>query len=74
MSKWIRKALCVECKTPLSHTEEYYSDGICPHCGHNSNGTICNTKVKAVRWVVDSQPKWWERFMGKKVIGHWEEK
>lgn len=70
---WQRIACCVECGTPLDEEEEYYSEGVCPYCGHDDDSTICATKVRAARWVVDYEPSWWRRiFFWETSKGHWE--
>lgn len=33
-----------------------YSDGICPACGHQCKGTICDTVKKVVRDVYELKP------------------
>jgi hypothetical protein len=46
-----------------------YNNGICPHCGYDSDGTICDT-YNAIIKKIDHSPWWrlWERdvsFVGK---------
>lgn len=43
---------CVGCREPLTSREQYYSQGVCPHCGYVTVGTICDTvkvPVKIIR-------------------------
>ena len=47
---------CVQCDKRLGTYHEMYSGGICPHCGHNSNSTICRTKTRVYR-VISHQVK-----------------
>lgn len=44
-SKWHSIEVCVECKTQLSKTTRLYNNALCPHCGHKSKGTICDTET-----------------------------
>ena len=32
---------CSKCKTMLTHTETYHSEGVCPYCGNTSTGPTC---------------------------------
>ena len=34
---------CDGCNRALSWREMMYSSGVCPHCGHLSDGTVCDT-------------------------------
>lgn len=43
-TSWEHINVCFKCENKLSRSEEYHSGGICPHCGHDSHSTICNTR------------------------------
>lgn len=45
--EWKRKRyvlvrFCSYCRSRLTHTDVMYSHGICPHCGFNSDSTVCD--------------------------------
>lgn len=43
MTNYVSVFNCVGCKLQLSKKQMLYSDGICPHCGYASAGTICDS-------------------------------
>lgn len=56
---------CFECDEPLLDRERLNSNGVCPHCGHVSNGTICKSykeaghwKFAGMRWFVIPRFRW----------------
>lgn len=59
-SNWFGIHCCVACSTSLCTEEKYYSDGICPYCGHITKSTICDTVVVIAREIRTSYP--WYRF------------
>ena len=42
-SEWYSVNVCVACSEHLREILRIFSDGICPHCGHNSHSNICYT-------------------------------
>lgn len=44
VGKWYPFFVCIACKHPMTSDEIYHSNGTCPHCGHNSRGTIADTE------------------------------
>lgn len=57
-SDWYKLSVCSKCEHTLSDRAEYYGNGICPHCGHDSDSTICDTK-----YVILKETKhynWWD--------------
>lgn len=49
------KHFCVECEKELTHNQRMDSNGVCPHCGYTSVGTICDTVKRSVE-VKEPQP------------------
>ena len=50
--------VCVGCKQELDcYAREMYN-GICPKCGHVTNGTVCATEKRS-RQAVDIPTPWW---------------
>ena len=45
--KYVAEHKCSECGEILSNRERCSSDGVCPHCGHVSEGVICETEKSA---------------------------
>ena len=41
-SKWHGITKCDKCRNTLTINEVIHSIGICPHCGHDSESTICD--------------------------------
>jgi len=56
---WRAFYFCVKCEQELKGSEKMHNCGVCPHCGHDSNSTICNTKTRVARWVTTYRPPWW---------------
>ena len=50
--------VCPKTGDGLSENNIYYSDGICPSCGHNSDGTITHRRKIVGRFI---RPSLWER-------------
>ena len=70
---WEARLVCAVCRQYLTTHEIYYSDGVCPRCGHDSDGTVCDTQTVIWRWVETESPSWWERwFLRRKPQGYWE--
>ncbi len=62
--KWFGINVCKTCDTELSSSEERYSEGVCPHCGHVTPGKIfCETYKVVIKRFDNSS--WWE-FWNKK--------
>jgi predicted RNA-binding Zn-ribbon protein involved in translation (DUF1610 family) len=57
-SKWYGIDVCIACKNILTDSEKMYSGGVCPKCGHEELGTICDT-VKVIVRKVKYYP-WWQ--------------
>lgn len=51
--KWRSINVCVECEHQLDRHDEFYSRGVCPHCGCSSDTTICNTR-KVIYQILNS--------------------
>jgi hypothetical protein len=71
-TSWHAVHLCVECHKSLGNGAICYSSGVCPHCGHSSGSTICDTYTKVRRWVITKLVPWWNLFGVDD--GHWEYK
>lgn len=56
--KYIGQWVCADCKTYLSEYEKMHSNGVCPHCGLITQGTICATVKYAVP-VGEAKKPWW---------------
>lgn len=54
---------CVACAKQISEWSMMYSSGICRHCGHDSESTICDTVNEIGHWVWDWR-KLWRIFLG----------
>lgn len=39
---------CVKCRAELSQHERVYNNGVCPHCGNASEGTIVAASKESV--------------------------
>ncbi len=65
ISNWYPIQVCIKCKCTLSDHKEFYSRGVCPFCGHNSESTICNTKTLVIREI--KHYKWWQLWNRKKT-------
>ena len=68
-SNWYGIPVCTECNKRLSDSQKMYSSGICPYCGHNSNGTVCDTNMVTLKKII-LHPWWrfWKRefkYIGK---------
>lgn len=68
--KWRVRNTCVLCGQTLSWHEKMQSLGCCPHCGHYSGSTICDTINSVVRPVYASR---FPRYFGLTPI-EWETK
>ena len=51
--------VCISCNKALSFIERMYSDGVCPHCGHITNATICASRKRAYRMKTTGW-LWWK--------------
>lgn len=47
--KFVLLQKCLGCKKVLSRTQIFYSNGVCPFCGRDSNSTMCDTTRESVR-------------------------
>ena len=57
--------ICPETGEQLNDDEVYYSEGVCPKCGHVDNSTITHYKQVVGRW---NRPSFFEKwFKGKKI-------
>lgn len=45
---WISINICSECHHSLSESALVSNNGLCPHCGHISNFSVCDFKKIAV--------------------------
>lgn len=52
---------CVQCGNLIGERSRMYNHGICPHCGYNSNGAICDTDKIIIRSVAIYK-YWWSFF------------
>ena len=62
-SDWYVIFVCRLCKARMSDNERMYSNGICKHCGHDGDVTICDTRrvrIKAIKHY-----NWWQLFNRK---------
>ena len=48
---WYKMHVCVKCEHWLGIDDYMNSFGVCPYCGHSTNGTICEATPIAVRRV-----------------------
>lgn len=46
-AKFVAIYRCAACKEKLSFSQIMYSHGICPKCGHVTNGTVCDYAKEA---------------------------
>lgn len=46
--KYKAQYTCIACSHVLSDRERCYHDGVCPFCGHVTNGTVCDTDKLSV--------------------------
>ena len=42
---------CASCNKEIGGRDRKYNDGMCPHCGVQSDSTICDCDVKKAHWV-----------------------
>jgi hypothetical protein len=64
---WTAEFRCVGCSSALSEYDRLYSDGVCPKCGHQSDGTICDAQKVAVPKMRRSRP-WWYFWGGPEYV------
>jgi len=50
-NEWVVEFNCISCHKVLEEKDRLYLHGICCHCGHNSNSTICNTTKNSVKHI-----------------------
>lgn len=62
-SNWYHLNVCVKCENVLSTTQKYYTSATCPHCGHSSRGTVCDTRKVVIKSIKNY--KWWQIFNRK---------
>lgn len=67
MSGWYKILICSKCEKRLTYHQKMYSGGVCVHCGHDDNSTVCATKNVIVKEV--SKHKWWQFWKPKDYIG-----
>ncbi len=46
--KWEYYHACSMCEKAITERIVYYGGGVCPHCGHNTNSSVCDYR-KVVR-------------------------
>jgi DNA-directed RNA polymerase subunit RPC12/RpoP len=60
-SNWMVEFRCAKCAKKLTPSQVHYKNGVCPHCGNDSESTIiAHTRHPyRLRWV---KPEWhfWE--------------
>lgn len=61
--RWFKTLICVECEHQLEYQDRRYNRGICPYCGHNSDGIMCKTKDIVIREIHYTYP-WWQITLG----------
>lgn len=64
---WRAQHFCEHCDKTLSHRVLYYNSGVCNHCGHSANSTICDYVIRPRRWIRTNS-----RWLFWKNVGHWE--
>jgi len=56
-SNWYGLDVCISCESRLYNKQKNYNGGICPYCGHDSDGTICDTQKIILKRI--SRRPWW---------------
>lgn len=69
VSNWEAGFFCMNCHKELNTDERTQNHSVCPYCGHSAGTTICETYIRAKRWVVDKPGNPW---LFRKEKGHWE--
>lgn len=72
--RWHLIEVCKECRAELSDDEVYFSDGICPYCGHDDDSTVLDTERIVARWVTTKKAHWFWGWFGDQPEGYWEYK
>ena len=71
---WVSYHVCSHCKTELSFYTVGHSGGTCPHCGFTTKGTGCSTIQRSKRWHRIKPLRWYEKLLGLRGYGQWEDK
>lgn len=64
-NKWRGLYACKSCDKAMDWNTKMYSDGMCPHCGYCSVGTICDATV--IVYKMKRVSPWW-RFWNRKYV------
>lgn len=56
---FVVKHMCKNCNKVLTDNQKMYSDGVCPHCGALSDGTIVDS-IKVSVEVPVKKRVWWK--------------
>jgi len=70
IGKWFTHKVCLDCEHFLTDTEEMYSSGTCPHCGHTNDSTIVDSKKLIIR--KHDPNKWYQIFKFNRSPYLWE--
>ncbi len=57
-SEWYSIKVCSECENRLTGSQVMYGGGVCPICGHDSDGTVCKTNKIILKEI--KHHKWWQ--------------
>lgn len=68
VSEWMKVRVCSECYGYLDSSTFYDNDGLCPHCGHQANSTICDELDIVYRKVYTIKPKWYELWIDEEYF------
>jgi hypothetical protein len=72
VSDWKPALFCPYCSCEFENQTYMYNNGVCPHCGHSSSGTVCDYKVVPRRYVATYVPNMILRLLGWKCQGYYE--
>ncbi len=61
---WYSLNICTVCSVRIHNRSDH--SGICPHCGHDSNSTVCQTDKVIIRKIKHDKP-WWMIWKKRKV-------
>lgn len=67
-SNWKSIRFCINCDTELNNEQRGYSNGVCPHCGHQTKGAFCETYKRAVRYKYKVTRKWFMPFIENRTL------
>jgi len=57
IGKWFKITVCLNCDMVINDHNRMYNRSICPHCGHDGFGTVCETYPVITR-VLRYHPRW----------------